>query len=54
MGSVVLATAPSTVRRFALGDYVVDYQIEVERIVVLVIRHRRQNPPEVDTTEGAA
>lgn len=44
----VLATM-SGVRRFAMPPYLIDYTIVDETIVVLVVRHGRQDDPESET-----
>ncbi len=36
------------VRRVVMGDYLVDYEIRDDAIVILKVRHGQQKPPAVD------
>ncbi len=34
-------------RRFVLGDYLIHYEMDTSRMVILTIRHGREKPPEL-------
>ena len=43
--------APNT-HRFVMGDYLVDYAVSKQQVLVLAIRHGRQRPPALSLDEN--
>lgn len=46
-GPVARSLPVPDARTFVIGDYLLDYVIEADRIVIVTIRHGRMRPPDI-------